>query len=618
MVLLSGLAVVRVPIANFSRSLMAGLSLILSPAIAKEMILAEKSYNMFAKSFRFRWKIFIDKFWNSTRTYLLTFSFKSTCLFLILFSCSTSLSALTLSSELGKIQKTLPGSNGKTVYLVQEAHVDYEAQKALVRVLEAILVQESVKLILVEGGWGDVSLTEMRGYGKLEERKKIADKYLTQGKISAEEYLDIAGEHEFELWGVEDPKLYGENLEAFLKFHSIQVPAQAQLKKVEEAFSRLSDEVYSDRLKKLSNLRRDYNSGAISLFTYLSELLNRSSPNEFVRLRRNPSDGRIAPVFWRIGDPLDSRPASPPGGLKYSGMTEKPKTFGADKTPNANNLSSYPTLSQLAAFLEEQGSFGSAKIQDEKNQVIAALSRRSTKSELVPLRRRLKENEPANDLELLDEIFRLLARYPDLEKTRAAQHLKIYREAFQEMTNSQELMTELSDFERSIFDHLAITGEEKKLMELDFLLGDLFRLFSLQLGPLEWARLKKSLNEWSADQMNAELSEIARAKHQKWGGERAARALWQSIPIAAAFYERALEREDALIRNAVSKMEQSAVPAAILITGGFHSDPLAEQIQSKGYTVVKISPSFKPSDPKKAQEKYFKVLQEKWKTRIKL
>ncbi len=76
------------------------------------------------------------------------------------------------------------GSNGKTIILIQEAHVDYNAQKAIAEILKSLIQKENLRLILVEGGWGDVALTYLRNYGTPEGRLQVAERYLKDGKNS--------------------------------------------------------------------------------------------------------------------------------------------------------------------------------------------------------------------------------------------------------------------------------------------------------------------------------------------------------------------------------------------------------------------------------------------------
>ena len=99
---------------------------------------------------------------------------------------------------------------------IQEAHANPEAQRHIIRILEDLIAHHGLRLILVEGGSGDVGLADLRAVAAPEQRRQVAEKYLDLGVISAEEYLDLVSDHPLTLWGVEEPALYDQNFEALL------------------------------------------------------------------------------------------------------------------------------------------------------------------------------------------------------------------------------------------------------------------------------------------------------------------------------------------------------------------------------------------------------------------
>ncbi len=56
------------------------------------------------------------------------------------------------------------------------------------------------------------------------------------------------------------------------------------------------------------------------------------------------------------------------------------------------------------------------------------------------------------------------------------------------------------------------------------------------------------------------------------------------------FYSEAEASELAMAANLVKAMDASHAKVAVLVTGGFHSDGLARQLQPKGFTVVSYVP----------------------------
>jgi hypothetical protein len=101
----------------------------------------------------------------------------------LVFSSSTILTDLKIPSQIGSIKEIfennlLGPSSTPTIIQIQDAHCNYEAQKNLATILEYLIKEKNVKLVMVEGGSGDVALSFLRGYAEKKDRELIADKYL--------------------------------------------------------------------------------------------------------------------------------------------------------------------------------------------------------------------------------------------------------------------------------------------------------------------------------------------------------------------------------------------------------------------------------------------------------
>ena len=103
---------------------------------------------------------------------------------------------LNIPANYGTVKETfdaaLLNQNTKPLIIhIQDAHCNYEAQKNMSGLLKYLVNEYGLKLIMVEGGSGDVSLSSLRGYADKNTRIEVAERYLKEGKISGEEYLDI-------------------------------------------------------------------------------------------------------------------------------------------------------------------------------------------------------------------------------------------------------------------------------------------------------------------------------------------------------------------------------------------------------------------------------------------
>src|ERR1700690_2276865 len=70
-------------------------------------------------------------------------------------------------------------SDKKLIYLLQDAHTNESGQINLSKTLDILLKEEKdLKYIFVEAGQGDDSLSLLRKYTTLQDRKRVAEEYL--------------------------------------------------------------------------------------------------------------------------------------------------------------------------------------------------------------------------------------------------------------------------------------------------------------------------------------------------------------------------------------------------------------------------------------------------------
>ncbi|MBI3313836.1 MAG: hypothetical protein HYZ83_06340 [Candidatus Omnitrophica bacterium] len=354
--------------------------------------------------------------------------------FFIVLAClsNTPLFALTIPSQWGQIQEQTQGKNGKTIVLIQEAHVDYGAQKAIAEILKYLIENDSLRLILVEGGWEDVSLSYMRSYAGPKGRLEVAERYLKEGKISGEEYLNIISDFDIELWGVEDPKLYEENIQAFLGLENKKEQLTAELSKLDAALGKVKAEIYSPQFLDFDKKRRAFAEGGFSLAAYLPFLAQ-----------------------------MDS-------GI----------------------MQNFPVLKNFLSLLGENGTFDPEKVAWEKQSLIHHLSKTMTKPEFEILEPLVNAKTSREELELIQTLLRLSSG-PVLK---TVPNLKAYGKALAGITreNSTNLFTELRQAETHLAEKLAVSKEEKDLLGIDSALWLVKKLFELKLTPEEFESLEKA------------------------------------------------------------------------------------------------------------------------------
>lgn len=344
---------------------------------------------------------------------------------------------ISFPADLGRIEESFQGTNGKSILLIQQAHVDYNAQKAISELLKNLIERESLRLILVEGGWGDVNLSYLRTYADEKGRFEISEKYLKEGKISGEEYLEVTSDLDMDLWGIEARELYQENMEAFLKFRDEQPKLLAEIGKLETALEALKKTVFSDALFKFEEKRVSFAKGDLALSEY-------------------------AGFLAREGE----------------------------------GVNSFPHLQKLLSLVGEERTFDPDKVQPEKEALIRALSKSVTKLEFDQIEIFKNRKSPEEETEFLNLLFSLYeSNRTKLPNVQIA-NLKSYQKALKEITVSQPgaLFDEIAKLEEAIENQLAVSAEEKELLRKTKMVELLRKLFELELSSEEFEKIEKESN----------------------------------------------------------------------------------------------------------------------------
>ena len=446
---------------------------------------------------------------------------------------------ITIPPELGFIVDTRQAEDGSSPIIVhlQEAHANPDAQRQLVEILRLLIERHGLRLILVEGGHGDVGLKRLRAHGTPEVRRRVLDKYLHAGIMSAEEYLDVTTEEPLILWGVEQPALYQEQLDAFLAAEPLTAGVAGVLSEVRQALDVLKPMVFDQALIDLEQRTSAFDAHELELDAYveaLSALASRQgvaleafpSVATLIRLRdleqgldlaavsseQTEVIGRLAERMEPVElDALIARAREMKAGTLakasyYADFSQTAVSHGID-------LSRYPNLSRYLTYLNDRAALNSSRVSEE------------------------------------------LARL--------AQQLRVSLTASPESRHLRAVIEELALVEACL--QLRLTAEEA------------LRLASMQTDDLSfrWARTLKSM---------------AQRHGLSVGSFEGLEALQQALPAFLRFYEIARRRDETLAANAIEKLRISGERLAVLITGGFHSDRITDALHAQGFGVVEVAP----------------------------
>jgi hypothetical protein len=447
------------------------------------------------------------------------------------FSVRGETAEITVPPEFGRIESG--PSSGKAgaplVVLIQDAHAHYEAQRSLAEILRHLVLQHGLEWVLVEGGAGDIDLSELsRGVPPVH-AQQVAESYLKSGKISGEEFLDMTlTDHELRLWGLENPALYRQNVEAYFEFYKEQEAALKTIWSLLERAEELRKKHYPPVFYEFETLKAQSETREISTLAYFNVLADQA---------------------------------------KREGISFEP----------------FPVFREWLALREKETGLDSAKLELEKKEITQALSRSLTKEELHPLLGEWRSSGFGFETALLKTILDYKREYqPKFDRYSTEQIEKAVRLTEEAgRLKGGELFKESEAIYRELRSRVLPEGRPREAADLFDFLKLTETLFRLEWTPEDledYEALEARLNFESAAELLRPLGGLEKVR------ESAARA--------KRFYEAARDREEALFGNALRKIEEEKKKVYAVLTGGFHTKELAGRFGSAGVPVVIVRPRF--------------------------
>ncbi len=131
------------------------------------------------------------------------------------------------------------------------------------------------------------------------------------------------------------------------------------------------------------------------------------------------------------------------------------------------------------------------------------------------------------------------------------------------------------------------------------------RLLNISLNPQEWQALRLYPEHYTAQSFKAFL----RGQQGQDMMEPLSWAkLWDYIDQARIFYKQADQRSHVLAAKAIAVIKQKSVPLAVLITGGFHTNDILQDMKTAGMNYIALQPQMTKMD---MVNPYFQLLTRK-------
>lgn len=431
----------------------------------------------------------------------------------------------------------VPEETQKVVVHIQDIHTNYEAQMNLCKIITSLIKQNQLKLIMVEGGWGNVSLSYLRSYADKDRRLEVAEEYLREGKISGEEYLDITSDYDIILEGVEEEALYRQNLEEFFKIEEFRHKANEELTVLKDAVSKIKKKSYPPKLIELEKAKESYDKEELSLAEYYRKIDYFAKKSDIV-------------------------------------------------------LSEYQNFRAFIAITEAEKNIDFAEVEKERSRLIEKISKKLTKQDLAELvtkslEFKLNKYTPAEYHNYLlaqaQGVSEPMEEYPQLNKY-------VVYVTSHESIDTAKLFEEAEELFNIVGDKLVLNPRQKELKAISRSIDVLDNFLNLKLIPRDFEYYKEHKDTFiTANWINFLNSEIERLK-VKSSNTVPACTIDTNLATLVMFYDIANKRDNIFIDNTIRLMDDNLAKISVLISGGFHTPALTEKFKERDISYIVVAP----------------------------
>ena len=450
-----------------------------------------------------------------------------------------------IPNYLGEIKEEWHGDSDKLVIHIQDAHCNYDCQHAIADLIDHFRLVSRVNIVNLEGGVGEYDLTDFMDIRDARTREKTADHFVKEGNINGAEYYAITNPRKIRLWGVEDLKLYGKNLQAYRLTDASKKDIDVDINKLIFLTNELKAKYYSEELLLLDMKLEEYKNEDVKLEQFFNFIRNIAIDKKIPLTQYE--DLELLKQSFAIEKTIDFEQAQ----KQRSGLIDK--------------MTDHLSKKEIKELLRKSVQFKTGEISSGDFYAYLFVRVKFLNLDMSQYKELNKYREYVSTYTKIkkDLVYEEILNLTDAIKQNLYQSKK--QKYINDISQKMELL-------RKLFD-AAITEQEYKVYK--------------QKG---WIPLFKYLMLLKED---VSVQDIAIAQD-----------LQKFIPAMESFYEYSYSRDDVFVKNLkFSKNRTFKKQTALLVTGGFHSDNLFNKFKEQGISYVSIQPCF--GIEKDADNKYF-------------
>ncbi len=454
---------------------------------------------------------------------------------------SFSWDSVPISEGYGFIGKKYVGKGKKKIIHIRDLHCHFQAQMNISRLLYDLNRSQNIDLILVEGAQGVVDTSALAKFPQEAIKQQVLAEWVKKGQVTGPEFLQITRlKDEVDIFGIDDVTWYLRNYKAYRDTYG-NSQARQTVKFFLNWFNHLSKHIYQKRLLELCQLQKDHLINQISFTDYLKRL---------------------------------------------QALLPEP------------DFKSIPNLKLTFEIWKKTKAVDLKKVEEERLKMLADIEQSGVKEDVDVILTKSLEYRMGKLSTV--EYFDFLRQFaPD--KIKKYMHLSAYMDVIQlqNTLDTGKLGDELYEFEKQVEQSVITNEQEVIARDLERRLEQLDKLSRLEWNRRDWNDFKTSPEQYQFDVINVLLTKLekeVKLKYSNFDFERDPTQLhpdsYQELLVTGKdFYISAVERDNALFKNAIHAMEDRQTDMAVVITGGFHSESLEKALEEKEISYIELVPS---------------------------
>ena len=460
---------------------------------------------------------------------------------------------LDVPSEFASLKEVHKGTNGQLIIHIQDAHSNLSGQENLAKALDKIMEKYKVSLVLVEGGTRDDTLTSIKPLASPEVWKKVARQFLSEGKISGEEYLNLTSDHPMKIVGIEDKEAYIQSLKAYAGLAEKREETLNYISKIRSATDKLKLKIY---------------------------------PHEFLRYEK----GR---------------------GMRDEGRDfEKSIDSLFELASGKDDLSGFPDLQRLKVLREKENGIDFKLANLEQAALIEAIVKSGGENELSLDARNL--NSEAQDPAMtsfchFQKTFRI-AKEKRIDLSTYPNYLA-YGEYLKEFSNldHDQVLEEIERLEDKLYISSLTTHDSRQIRCIDRYLKLIDTAHKIQMSAPEFDLFKVNEPDFATQKYLAYLNRQLTERNFFEDIVPYQTYLETGKQALGSFYESVAQRDHEFVKNTERILQEEKQQVAVLITGGYHTPHLKQLFKEKNISYAVLAPRVTCETD---QKKYEKILLE--------